>query len=138
MAELKTAQNAGSVEDYLSSIEPAQRQQDSRALSAMMQGVVGAPPSLWGSSIVGFGSYHYVYASGREGDWMLTGFAARKSALTVYIMDGFEAHADLLQALGPDKTGRSCLYLKSLDAIDRDVLQQIIAASVKNMREKYG
>lgn len=138
MAEPKTTENGASVEAYLAAIAPPQRQADSRELASMMQTLVGEPPSMWGSSIVGFGRYHYVYASGREGDWMLTGFAARKTALTVYIMDGFDAHAEQLKQLGPYKTGRSCLYLKSLDAIDRSVLRQIVATSVKNMRGKYG
>lgn len=137
MSELKTSVSTASVEAYLAGVEPAARQAECRELALMMQAIVGEAPAMWGSSIVGFGSYHYVYASGREGDWMLTGFAARKSALTVYIMDGFEPHASLLRELGPYKTGKSCLYLKSLSAVDQDGLRQIICDSVANMRRRY-
>ena len=137
MSDAKTAKSDASVEGYLASVEPSARQADCRELLRMMQTVVGEAPAMWGSSIIGFGSYHYVYASGREGDWMLTGFAGRKSALTVYIMDGFEAHASLLAKLGPYRTGKSCLYLKSLSAVDQDVLRQIICDSVANMRRRY-
>ena len=137
MSDAKTARSDARVEDYLSSVEPSARQADCRELLQMMQAIVGEAPAMWGASIVGFGRYHYVYASGREGDWMLTGFAGRKSALTVYIMDGFEPHASLLATLGPYKTGKSCLYLKSLSAVDADVLRQIICESVANMRRRY-
>lgn len=138
MGEAKTSRTTASVEAYLAGVEPAARQADCRELAGLMQAIVGEPPAMWGSSMVGFGRYHYVYASGREGDWMLTGFAGRKSALTVYIMDGFEPHAALLERLGPYKTGKSCLYLKSLAAVDLDSLQQIIRDSVDNMRRRYG
>lgn len=137
MSDATTAKSDASVESYLAGVEPEDRREDCRELVMMMQAIVGEAPAMWGASIVGFGRYHYVYASGREGDWMLTGFAGRKSALTVYIMDGFEPHAPLLARLGPYKTGKSCLYLKSLSAVDQDVLRQIICDSVANMRRRY-
>jgi hypothetical protein len=87
---------------------------------------------------MGFGSYHYKYESGREGDFMVTGFSPRKTAFTVYIMPGFKPYADLMDKLGPHKTGKSCLYLKNLDTIDRDVLERIISRSVADMRQKHG
>ncbi|MCB0055676.1 MAG: DUF1801 domain-containing protein, partial [Caldilineaceae bacterium] len=111
MAELKTKENDQSVETFLSSIEDAQKQQDCRTLIAIMQEATGAAPRMWGESIVGFGHYHYKYASGREGDWFLTGFAPRKQNLTLYIMAGFHHYDELLQKLGKFKTGKSCLYI---------------------------
>jgi len=93
---------------------------------------------MWGPSMVGFGSYHYKYASGREGDWFLVGFSPRKRDLTVYIMPGFERYATLLGKLGKHKTGRSCLYLKRLADVDIGVLEQLISDSVAHMKQKYG
>lgn len=93
---------------------------------------------MWGSSIVGFGSYHYRYESGREGDWMLTGFSPRKQALTLYMMGGFQRHDELMNKLGKYKTGKSCLYVKKLEDIDLDVLRQLVAESVDYMRQSYG
>jgi hypothetical protein len=96
-----------------------------------------ADPRPWGSSLVGFGSYHYRYESGREGDFFLTGFSPRKSAFTVCIMPGFERYQARMKKLGPHTTGKSCLYLKNLDAIDRDVLEEIVRDSVEYMRKNY-
>lgn len=90
---------------------------------------------MWGDSIVGFGHYHYKYASGREGDWMLTGFAPRKRNLTLYIMSGFEEYDDLMQKLGKHSTGKSCLYINKLEDIDLDVLRELVGRSVQHMRE---
>jgi hypothetical protein len=92
---------------------------------------------MWGPSIVGYGKYHYRYESGREGDFFLTGFAPRKQALTIYVISGFKAHGALMKKLGKYKTGKSCLYVKRLDDIDRDVLTQLVQASVNYLREKY-
>jgi hypothetical protein len=93
---------------------------------------------MWGSSIVGFGSYHYRYESGREGDWFRTGFSPRKQNLTLYIMDGFEKYAALLERLGKFKTGKSCLYVRRLDDVDRKVLAKLIDKSLAHFEEKYG
>ena len=92
---------------------------------------------MWGSSIVGYGTYHYKYESGREGDFMLTGFSPRKQALTVYVLAGFDRFDSLMKKLGKHKTGKSCLYIKSLSDIDEKVLEQLIDASVKHMRDNY-
>lgn len=138
MADLKTQPTEASVSAFLDSIEDEVRRQDSLALFDLMQDVTGEEPVMWGSSIVGFGSYHYKYASGRQGDWMITGFSPRKSALTVYIMPGFEAYEGLLDRLGKFKTGKSCLYLRRLDDVDRDVLRELVRQSVAKMRTLYG
>ena len=103
-----------------------------------MEELSGAPAKMWGESMIGFGTYHYVYDSGREGDWFEVGFAPRKQNLVVYIMPGFSTYDDLLSQLGKYKTGKSCLYIKKLSEVNREVLRELIAQSLKAMREKYG
>jgi hypothetical protein len=137
MGANKTVASKASIQDFVAGIDDEQKRRDSKAMISMMRRITGHEPRLWGSSLVGFGSYHYRYDSGREGDFFLTGFSPRKSAFTVYIMPGFDAYSDLLKKLGPHKTGKSCLYLKNLDAIDRSVLEEIIRDSVLRMRRKY-
>ena len=137
MAENKTKETETAVEDFINAVENEQKRKDSWDLVAMMKRITGKEPRMWGSSLVGFGNYHYKYASGREGDFFVTGFSPRKAALTVYIMPGFEPYSDLMEQLGPYKTGKSCLYLKKLDAIDRKVLEKLIRQSVKDMRKMY-
>ena len=134
MAELKTKENDQSVETFLSSIEDAQKQQDCRTLIAIMQEATGAAPRMWGESIVGFGHYHYKYASGREGDWFLTGFAPRKQNLTLYIIDGFDNDEALLGKLAKHSTGKSCLYVKRLADVDMPVLTELVVESVAHMK----
>ena len=125
MAELKTRPNDKDVEAFLSSVaEPAQS--DCRELLAMMQEATGEPPVMWGESIVGFGSRHYRYASGREGDWFVVGFSPRARSLTLYLTDGVQRHADHLERLGRHRTGKGCLYVTRLDDVDRDVLAAVI------------
>ncbi len=136
MAELKTKLNDGNVFDFLNSVENEQRKNDSFEMLRIMQEVVGEQPKMWGGSIIGFGSYHYKYASGREGDWMLTGFSPRKQSLTLYIMSGFKGYEDLLAKLGKYKTGKSCLYIKKLEQVDESVLRELISASVEYLRNK--
>jgi hypothetical protein len=135
MTELKTTRNRASVQEFLRSVENDKRRKDARAVLKLMREITGESPKMWGSSIVGFGSYHYRYESGREGDWMLTGFSPRKQALTLYIMDGFSRHEELMRKLGKYKTGKACLYVNKLEDIDLDVLRQLIADSVANMRQ---
>lgn len=137
MAANKTRQNDASVEKFINSIDNEQRRNDSFEMLAMMEKITGHKAKMWGASLVGFDSYHYKYASGREGEWAITGFSPRKSAFTIYIMPGFTPYQKLMGNLGPHKTGKSCLYLKNLDAIDRDVLEQLIRSSVEDMRQKY-
>jgi len=133
----KTQPHDGNVEEFLQRVEPAGRREDALVLLEMMREVTGEPARLWGESIVGFGQYHYVYASGREGDYLLTGFAARKANLVVYIMPGFSAYGHFLEQLGSPKIGRSCLYLGRLDRIDCSILRRLIEQSVQDMRRIY-
>src|SRR3990172_4652470 len=130
MAELKTKQNDQSVEQFLNSIADEQKRRDAFALVELMSQVSGAAPKMWGSSIVGFGSYRYKYASGREGEWFLTGFSPRKQNLTLYIMSGFEEYDDLLNKLGKLKTGKACLYINKLKDVDLSVLRELVTKSV--------
>ena len=137
MGSNKTIETDASVEAFITSVSDDRKREDSRELIEMMRTITDAEPKMWGSSMVGFGQYHYTYASGREGDFFITGFSPRKTALTVYVMPGFANYDEQLNRLGPHKTGKSCLYLKNLDVIDRDVLEEIITDSVKYMRENY-
>lgn len=136
MSELKTKVNDASVEDFLNSVEDEQARKDCFEISKMMEAVTKAKPKMWGASIVGFGSYHYIGKSGREGDWMLTGFSPRKQNLTLYLMHGFDSEKDLLQRLGKHKTSMGCLYIKKLDDVDRKVLKELVAASVKKTKSQ--
>jgi hypothetical protein len=117
------------VEEHLASVTPAKRQRDAHTLVELMQRVTGLEPTMWRSGIVGFGSYHYKYASGREGDAPAASFAPRKAATTIYVLDGLDSHADDLEQLGPHTTGVGCLYLKDLADIDLDVLESVITKS---------
>ena len=109
MAELKTKVNDASVDEFLQSVKDEQVREDCYQILDIMQKATKAEPKMWGKSIVGFGSYHYKYASGREGDWMLTGFSPRKQNLTLYIMPGFQEYDELMKNLGKHTTGVSCL-----------------------------
>lgn len=133
MAELKTQPTNADVDAFLNSVEPDAKRADCFAVKALMEEVIGAPAQMWGSSIVGFGRYRYKYASGREGEWMLTGFAPRKASLTLYIMDGFEEYDDLMARLGKHTTGKSCLYIKKLADVDMAVLRELVEKSAAHM-----
>jgi hypothetical protein len=137
MAELKTKLTDASVTDYLNAIENDQVRQDCFTILEIMQDATKAKPQMWGDSIVGFGTYHYVYASGREGDWMLTGFAPRKKNITLYIMSGFEQYEGLLSRLGKFSRSKACLYIKRLSDIDMPVLKELVQASVDHMIRTY-
>ncbi|MBP7570207.1 MAG: DUF1801 domain-containing protein [Acidobacteria bacterium] len=129
MAENKTRPTRQSVASFLRAL-PEERRADCRILADMMKELTGADGRMWGSAIVGFGDYHYKYASGREGDWFLTGFSPRKNDLTVYVMAGLDGYAEQLARLGKHKAGKSCLYLKRLADIDLGVLRAILADSI--------
>jgi Domain of unknown function (DU1801) len=133
MADVKTKPTGSSVTAFLSSIDDEQKRRDSKALIELMGKITGATPRLWGPSIVGFGSYHYKYDSGREGDWFLTGFSPRKQYLTLYVMAGFSRYDSLMARLGKCKTGKSCLYVKRLADVDMDVLTDLIERSVQHV-----
>lgn len=131
MTELKTKPTAANVETYVGAIADPNRRADCWTLIELMSRATGSEPRMWGSSIVGFGSYHYRYASGHEGDACLTGFASRKSDLTLYITPGFERYQHLLARLGKHRVAKSCLYLKRLADVDLDVLGELIEQSVR-------
>lgn len=137
MAEPKTKKTEASVSAFLDAIKDDTRRADCKAVAKLMQKVTGEKPKMWGSSIVGFGTYHYVYASGREGDWPIAGFSPRAQALTLYIMSGFDGEPALMGKLGKYKTGKSCLYVKRLADIDAGVLEELVTRSVAYMRKKY-
>jgi hypothetical protein len=126
---LKTTLNDADVDAFLAGVDGEQKREDSRTLCRMLAEETGEPPRMWGESIVGFGTYHYTYASGREGDWMALGFAPRKQNLTLYLMDGFDGYSDLLARLGRHSTGKSCLHVKRLADVDVDVLREMVRRS---------
>jgi len=134
----KTKPTDASVDDYLAQVMPDKKRADSIVLKVMMARASGYPACMWGDSIVGFGTYHYKYESGREGDHLITGFAPRKSNFVVYIMPGFSEFSDLLDRLGKHKTSSSCLYINKLADIDLDVLEEIVQQSVDVMHLRYG
>ncbi len=125
----KTVPTDADVDAFLDAVRPDRRRRDAERARALCERVTGEPPVLWGPSIVGFGSAHYRYASGREGDWPPVAFAPRTTALTFYLMDGVDAHAADLAVLGPHTVGAGCLYLKDLDAVDGEALERIVARS---------
>jgi hypothetical protein len=137
MAELKTKKTKASVAEFLSRVEDPQRRADCKKVAKMMREATGNRAAMWGDSIVGFGKYAYTYASGRSGEWPITGFSPRKRELTVYIMPGFSKYQGLMKKLGKHRTGKSCLYIKRLSDVDEAVLEELIRESVKHMREKY-
>jgi hypothetical protein len=134
MAELKTKPTSASVTDFLAAIPDEARRADCLTLLGLMKRATGAEARMWGASIVGFGNYHYKYASGREGDWFVIGFAPRKQDLTVYLMGGFDRHAALMRRLGKHKTGRACLYIRRLADVDLAVLKELIRVSVAHAK----
>lgn len=137
MAKLKTRETQADVEAFLENVASDKRREDGRKVLEMMRRITGWEPKMWGPSIVGFGQYHYKYESGREGDFFVTGFSPRKSALTVYIMPGYRDYSHLLEKLGKHRTGKSCLYVNKLEDIDMDVLAELITESVEHMKENY-
>jgi len=132
MADLKTKVNDESVEEFLEGF-PEDKRKDCYTLLDMMKTATKNEPKMWGTSIIGFGEYHYEYKSGREGDFFLAGFSPRKQNLTIYINGGFDQYGDLLEKLGKHKTSKACLYIKKLSDVDVQVLQEIITKSVTAM-----
>ena len=132
MAERKTSRNNSSVDEFIDGIADDVRRRDAHYLKDLIAGITGDPPEMWGTSIVGYGSYRYVSGSKSrtEREWFKVGFSPRKQATTLYIMDGFTGYDDLLGRLGTHSTGKACLYIKDLEKVDKDVLTELIAASV--------
>lgn len=139
MAELKTKENDASVKDFLDSIKDAQEKEDAFSLLEIFKEITKEKPKMWGSSIIGFGKYHYKSErSAQEGDWPLTGFSPRKQALTIYLMSGVKNHTALLKKLGKHKmSGGSCLYIKRLSDVDVKVLKKLIQESFVMAKEKF-
>lgn len=137
MAELKTKENDADVAEFLASVAHKKRRADTEIVVAMMERVTGFPAKMWGKSIIGFDSYTYKYESGRTGDWMITAVSPRKTSLSVYIIPGFDKYTKLMAKLGKHKVGKSCLYINKLEDIDLEVLEELIAVSVADMRARY-
>jgi len=136
MTANKTVPGDDDVEAFLASIPDEGRRAECREVADLMRRVTGVEPRIWGKGMVGFGRYRYRYESGREGEWFLTGFAPRKKELTVYVLPGLEGFGEILERLGRHRTGKSCLYLKSLEDVDRGVLEELIRAGVEGMGEQ--
>jgi hypothetical protein len=134
MAENKTRPTRQDVVDFLNGVDHKTRRQDGFALLDIMKDVTGEEPVMWGSSIVGFGSYHYKYESGREGDMPLVGFSPRKQSMTLYIMPGFDDYEEMLDDLGKHRTGKSCLYVNKLADVDEQVLRRLIKRAYDHMK----
>ena len=133
----KTRETDADVDKFIAAIADRVQQADARTLIKLMQRLSGEPPRLWGPSIVGFGSYHYHYESGRQGDAPRISFSPRKGKTAIYIVDGFETYADLLAGLGKHQTATACLYVKRLADVDVAVLEDLIAASLAEMAKRY-
>jgi hypothetical protein len=136
-AELKTKPTKADVEKFLNNIKDDKNRDDAFKILKMMKQITREKPKMWGPSIIGFGSYHYKYESGREGDMCIIGFSPRKQSLTIYIMPGFDRYEKLMKKLGKFKTGKSCLYINKLEDVDIKVLRELIAQDVKYMKKKY-
>ena len=135
MTELKTKLTQASVEDFINAVPVEQTRQDCWKIVDLMRQATGAAPRMWGPSIVGFGSYHYKYASGQEADWMLVGFSPRKQNISLYIMAGFDEYEELLNQLGKFSRAKSCLYIKRLSDVHFPILEKLIQDSVARMRQ---
>lgn len=137
-AKNKTVETDASVNGFLDAVDDEEKRNASLKIAHMMAKITGEPAKMWGPSIIGFGTYHYKYDSGREGDFLKIGFSPRKTNLTLYIMPGFDRYAELMEKLGKYKTGKSCLYVKKLEDIDWSVLEELCELSYAYMTEKYG
>ena len=135
MAENKTQPTKASVGDFIRAVKDPARRRDCRTVMKLMRQATGAPPRMWGPSIVGYGNYHYRYESGREGDTPQVGFSPRQRELVLYLMGGLQLHAARLKRLGKHRTGKGCLYLRSLAEVDQAVLEEMIRASVRHVRK---
>lgn len=137
MTDNKTVPTDIDPRDFIAALESEKRREQSDTLLRFFERITGWPAQMWGDSIVGFGRYHYKYASGREGDFLITGFSPRKANLSLYIMPGFKQYGDQLARLGKHRHSVSCLYLTRLDTVDMNVLEEIVADSVERMKSMY-
>lgn len=137
MAKNKTAETEVSVDDFIASVPDEKKRADSKRITEIMTEVTGFQPKMWGPSIVGFGSYHYRYESGHEGDAPLVGFSPRKDAISLYLASDFEKKESLLEKLGKHKAAKACIYIKKLDDVDLFVFKEMIALSVTYLKNRY-
>ncbi|MCR9130017.1 MAG: DUF1801 domain-containing protein [Alphaproteobacteria bacterium] len=137
MSENKTKPTEVAVEDFLAAVEPERKREEARELDALFRKVTGFNPVMWGPSMIGYGSYHYVYDSGREGDMFATGFSPRKAQHSIYILPGYADYAPVLERLGKHSKGKSCLYVKKLADIDLQVLAELIETGLKDLSAKW-
>lgn len=135
--QAKTTETENSVAAFIKKIPDAQRQKDARTIVEIMENQSGFPAKMWGPAIIGFGSYHYVYDSGHEGDAPLVGFSPRKNEFALYLSSSFDKREELLQQFGKHKTAKACVYIKKIEDIKLDVLKKMITASVKHIKAKY-
>jgi hypothetical protein len=138
MAENKTKPTGADVQSYFSAIADESRRRDCEALAGIMGRATREPPRMWGTSIVGFGSYHYKYESGREGDSCLVGFSSRKGDISIYLVADFPGKEDLLGRLGKHRMGKGCLYIRALAEVDEKVLEKMIVASLAERKRHNG
>jgi hypothetical protein len=137
MAENKTKATELNVQGFIAGLPDPQRRHDAERLVEIISGLVGEPPRMWGSSIIGFGSYHYKYDSGREGDMARIGFSPRAKETVIYLVEGYAGKEELLARLGKHRIGKSCLYIKKLAEVDQEVLEELMRASLAYMDETY-
>ncbi|WP_333714948.1 DUF1801 domain-containing protein [Yoonia sp.] len=137
MAQNKTQATPASVGDFIAAVDHPTRRADAETLDALFRRVTGWQPQMWGPSIIGYGQYHYVYDSGREGDFLATGFSPRKANISVYILPGYADFHDILARLGKHKIGKSCLYINKLDDVDLTVLADLIRAGLKDLSTRW-
>ncbi len=135
--QAKTTETTVSVKDFIKKIPEAERQKDALAIVDIMEKQSGFPAKMWGPAIIGFGSYHYVYDSGHEGDAPLVGFSPRKNEFALYLSSAFEKREELLKQLGKHKSAKACVYIKKIEDIKVDILKKMVAASVKYYKAKY-
>ena len=136
-SDMKTKVNDGDVKKFINSVENEKRKKDALLILTLMQEITGLEAKMWGTSMVGFGEYHYKYDSGREGDMFMVGFSPRKQNLAIYIMPGFGRFETLMNKLGKYKTGKSCLYLNKLEDIEMNILKELVKESFQYMQKKY-
>lgn len=136
MSENKTKLTKVNVNDFVNQIEDPVQKEDTLKIIHVMQEITGEEPKLWGDSIIGFGEYRYKYASGREGDWFLTGVSPRKNNTSLYLSYGYENHTDLMDKLGKYKTGKACLYIKKLEDVNEAILKELISRSAEEVKKR--
>lgn len=137
MSDNTTKATSQTPADFIAAVEPDRRRQDAKVLLPFFQEVTGFEPVMWGPSIIGYGRYHYTYKSGREGDFLASGFSPRKASMSLYIMPGYQDYSAILERLGPHKLGKACLYITRLDRIELDVLAELIRTGLKDLAAMY-